>query len=232
MEIDHVFIATPSHEEANAFFNLGFNETQGRRHAGQGTKNRIVRFNNVFLEFLYLVDKHEATSSTTSRTQLYQRLTPSRHPTVSPFGVCFRPSINSFSFTMEYWDYKPSYLPNGVSIPVSTQGLEEPMWFFLSFGKAPSNTLNNDDSLIHKNGAEHVTNVQLHCAHFSDETKRTLSDIDQLTLLETQRIEDQIEESHSPNVPPNIHLLELELDNGRQGKTYDLRPNLPLIVSV
>lgn len=118
---------------------LGFIESQGNTHQGQGTKNRKFIFENLFLELIWLHHPHEAQSPTTQPTQLYERMTQS----ACPFGVGFRIKKQVY---FPYWTYQPQYLPKPLCIYVAQNNLlTEPVWFGADFLSKPSNPKNKQN---------------------------------------------------------------------------------------
>lgn len=113
IELDHVFWMMPKADvpaAAQAFETFGLRESYRRRHPGQGTANICYCFGNAFLEILWLEDEAEARSPEIARTLLAERATG----TANPFGIAWRGDAG-----IAMWDFKPPYLPDGLSIAVA-----------------------------------------------------------------------------------------------------------------
>lgn len=137
LEIDHVFLfIEPDGPEIDALQRLGFVETYRRAHPGQGTANVCFAFDNLYLELLWLTSETEARSEPTARTRLWERSQWRRLGTC-PFGIAVRGDLASAG--VPTWDYRPPYLPAGMSIPVATDSDDpmQPMLFVSPGREAP-----------------------------------------------------------------------------------------------
>lgn len=216
MEIDHIFICTEYNAPAaNLLKSFGLTEGTSNTHPGQGTANRRFFFKNFFIELLWLENADEAKSAITAPTMLYDRLT-SKSGDISPFGVCFRPN-NQADREVKFpsWSYRPNYLPDSLEVNIAKNtSLYEPMWFFLSFALRPElATEPKRQPLEHLNGLSEATTIEMTIPN--SDKNFSLSDLQQLGILNI------IDGSH--------HLLEITFDYGKQGLTYDFRPDLPMI---
>lgn len=206
MQIDHIFIRVqPGGAEADALREFGLSEGSGNVHPGQGTANRRFFFANAFLELLWIADEEEVRSEQTRPTMLHERLTAGE---ASPFGICFRPNAE-----FPTWDYKPTYLPAGMTIGVANNTpLSEPMWFYTSAGKAPE--LFEGESrqpLQHAAGLHHITGLRC-------------------TLPSTTTLSEASLASGIHFIEGDEHLLEISFDDEARGMSKDLRPGLPIIL--
>lgn len=112
--LDHIFILVPGEHTPLRHAlesDLGLRETYRRRHPGQGTTNICYAFDNAFVELLWIVDADECRSPTTRRLGFLERTTR------CPFGIAYR--CPEQPPPLETWDYRPSYLPPGMSIPIA-----------------------------------------------------------------------------------------------------------------
>jgi hypothetical protein len=216
MELDHVFICVkPGAPEADQLREFGLTEGSPNQHPGQGTANRRFFFDNTFLELLYLTDTEAATSSATSPTHLYERLTIVES-TTSQFGVCFRPSHpGEAEPAFRYWRYQPAYLPADKSVAIAAHApLAEPMWFFLTFGGRPASaTLDRRQPLLHTAGFREITRVRVVT------TAKDLSDAAK-AANDVRGVE-----IYSGDHP----LLEIGFDNEKHGLRADFQHTLPLV---
>lgn len=221
MEFDHLFIAVgAAATEADALLAAGFTEGPANMHPGQGTANRSFFFKNGFIEFLFETDRTELQSERTGPTRLYERLNGVR-PAVSPFGVCFRPSpVDNTDQTgglpFLCWRYQPDYLPDHLTVNIADTPLAEPMWFYLEFAQRPD-SLNRvcKTDLQHPNGVLVITDVciTVPVQGVLSEQAGLISKSDRFSLLQGDDC-----------------LAEVEFDDRKQGRCYDLRPEIPLVL--
>jgi hypothetical protein len=134
LEIDHLFVfIEPDGPEIEALRRLGLVETYRRAHPGQGTANVCFAFDNLYLELLWLTSEAEARSGPIARTRLWER-SQWRSLGTCPFGIAVRGDLAGAGVPV--WDYRPPYLPPGLSIAVAT-GSDDPMqpMLFVSPGR-------------------------------------------------------------------------------------------------
>jgi hypothetical protein len=116
--LDHAFVCVhPGHADAKRMRELGFTSEFQRGHAGQGTANDLVLFDENYLELLYLADRDEAERS---RVRLDRRC-EWKSSGASPFGIALRgPKPSTVAWT--------AYTLVGLSHPIwlATQTLEDP----------------------------------------------------------------------------------------------------------
>jgi hypothetical protein len=130
-----------------------------------------------------------------------------------PFGIGLRREGEEYAaLPFEAWDYRPPYLPEGMSfqMSVSSGQLGEPLVFFLPWLTAPA-----WPAPEHPNGARRVTSLEI-------------------TLV------DQVLESETISAVSGIGLasfrtgaayfMDVELDGAEAGDTLDLHPGVPLLI--
>lgn len=214
MEIDHVFLrAKLNAPEADLLREFGLTEGSGNKHSGQGTENRRFFFCNGFIEFMWVSDYSEIRSDITRPTMLYERLSDS---SVSPFGICFRPTVTASGTPFSMWDYAPKYMPNGMAIGIGSDvPLTEPMWFFLENGKAPVAAPDERrQPLEHAAGVREITSIAI-SAPFEkkcSDAARAAMDTGNVSIVAREQ-----------------HLMEITFDNNQSGQRHDFRPALPLV---
>ncbi|WP_374362494.1 VOC family protein [Pseudoduganella danionis] len=216
MELDHIFLRTSAGApEAALLLELGLTEGSANQHPGQGTANRRFFFHNAFLELLWIASPAEVSNAATSPTQLAQRLAPEQ--TASPFGLCFRPSEADSTPPFPSWPYRPAYLPAGMQVDIaSNTPLYEPMWFYLAQAVPPTQAeAARRQPLQHTLGVNAISAISVTVPGTEDWSAAALA-ARACTGLRLQR--------------GSAHLLELTFDQGRQGRTCDLRPALPLML--
>ncbi|MFC0170551.1 VOC family protein [Pseudoduganella danionis] len=216
MELDHIFLRTSAGApEAALLLELGLTEGSANQHAGQGTANRRFFFHNAFLELLWIQHAADVNNAVTRPTQLAQRL--AAEPTASPFGLCFRPSDTDATPPFPSWPYRPAYLPSGMQVDIASHTpLHEPMWFYLAQAVPPAQAAAaRRQPLQHALGVDAISAVTLTVPGTEHWSAAALA-ARACTGLSLQR--------------GSAHLLELTFDQGRQGRSVDLRPSLPLLL--
>ncbi|MEO0544732.1 MAG: VOC family protein [Pseudomonadota bacterium] len=133
IQLDHIFWMVPKEDVTHvlgAIAEFGLRESYRRNHPGQGTSNVCYCFENAFLEILWLESEEEARSPTIERTKLADRATGQ----ANPFGIAWRGEAG-----LEMWDFRPPYLPGGISIPmaVASDDTALPLLFTFPGSKAP-----------------------------------------------------------------------------------------------
>jgi hypothetical protein len=214
MDIDHLFIRVePGGPEGEALRAFGLAEGSGNRHPGQGTANRRFFFRNAYIELLWLDDVQQARSELTAPTMLFERLA-NADPAISPFGVCFRPSVpDEARPSFPSWRYTPTYLPPGLAIDIGVGDLPEPMIFFLSFASRPdAQPVKPRQPMTHRHGLRELTTVRI-----------TAPTCDGPCSLAAAAAGVEI-------VSGQFHLMELGFDNETQAQVHDFRPQLPLVL--
>lgn len=213
-ELDHVFFATTeadSVERTLAEFGMTF--TERRVHSGQGTANSCARFENAFFELLRPHDLAEMRSSVVRPLGLEERMRW-RETGASPFGICLRSNDagGSRSWPFETWAYEAAYLPKGASIPVVTPaGLHADPLVFISTQAKPVTGANSE----HRGARRALTRVTVQRADRSSPSAGVSWFAENGLLSLTS----------GP-----AHLLELEWDHGREGKSQRFSAAVPIVV--
>jgi hypothetical protein len=214
VELDHLFIASrlgaPGGDVLREF---GLMEGSGNVHPGQGTANRRFFFANAMLELLWVDDEDMARGEGAARLGLAERCA-SVDPTVSPFGVCFRPSPGHPVPLFDTWSYRPPYLPPALSIQVAPVSMHEPLWFFIGFSGRPDRiNTESREPIDHSVKLREITAVRIASAYATDlsSTARQLRDLGLVAF------------DHAKE-----HLMEIEFDGADGGLVQDFRPQLPL----
>ncbi|OQX02821.1 MAG: glyoxalase-like domain protein [Thiothrix lacustris] len=217
MQMDHIFVCVQAHApEADALVALGLTEGSPNRHPGQGTANRRFFFDNAFLELLWLADAEEAQQPLTQPTRLYERLCDTTGQ-ISPFGVCFRPSMPDELPNFPVWQYQPGYLPASLQVDIAMDTpLAEPMWFFLGFGSRPDQaSASKQQPLQHSLGVKTVTALRL-------------TVVTQVPLSQAATAAQQV--SGVEVCVGDVPLLEISFDEEKQEQMRDFRPLMPLVL--
>lgn len=214
LELDHVFIfVSEGAPEADALSKFGFSEGEPNVHPGQGTSNRRFFFSNMMLELLWVSNVDEVKSALTKPTMFWERWS-GRNNNRSPFGIVLRSSSAELPF--DGWEYKPNYLPEGVSFLVGNNAeiLNEPIFFRMPFGKMPGSK-KKTQPFQNNSGFTKVTSLCVKMPQTSPESPiiKTLGDVDTISFKES-----------------DSHVMEVGFDGEHRGKSKDFRPELPLIV--
>ncbi|WP_085906995.1 VOC family protein [Kiloniella majae] len=139
VEIDHLFIFVDAPKEgdtpaeAHLLQSAGFVESYRRNHPGQGTTNICYCFDHAYIELLWVNNTADITSPLIRETKLFER-SQWKETATSPFGIALRSEM-----PFDTWDYRPPYLPQGMSIPVTTTSLDarQPFIFTSPGGQRP-----------------------------------------------------------------------------------------------
>lgn len=215
LEFDHLFICCDTGApDVDTILSCGFTEGSSNRHPGQGTTNRRLFFPNAMLEFLWIENTEEVQQPEIRPIRLWER---SRHRETgySPFGVSLRPRGQSISIPFTTVAYAPPYLPASLQIDIAASTHPaEPLIFVIPFGKRPDQLMGDrQQPLEHACGCREITQV-----HIDIVQQAPLSDA--ATTLDTEGIV----HVHPASEP----LATVAFDHGRQGRSLDCRPRLPL----
>lgn len=210
LELDHVFVAVSrGGPELDELRRAGFEEGPENVHQGQGTACRRVFFENVYLEFIWLVHEREAAATQIEKTGLAARA--GCQAGASRIGIAFRSrDTERVEWPVETWPYRPPYLPPNAAIPVASNStvLSEPLLFFMAWPRQWS-----APHLPHPNGALEVSGLRI-----------------TVVASETPSREVQWLErwgGASVEAGPS-ELLEVELDGGAAGRSLNLGSTMPL----
>lgn len=132
-QIDHIFTFASPRAGPAALAALGLVESYRRRHPGQGTANACYCFDNAYVELLWPESRPESRAEMNdpaiAPTALGERA-DWRGNGACPFGIALRPAgTEAGPFPLSYWDYRPPYLPDGMSIPVAEVSRDPAMPF-------------------------------------------------------------------------------------------------------
>jgi len=212
MIVDHVYFCTDNPEEIKFFLKKkGFVEGEPNSHPGQGTANHRFFFKNFMFEIIYIVDETELGSERTKVLGIKEQF---KNPKSCKFGVIMRPDEEKENgFSLESEKYKPLYLPDGMHMDVISKTFEdEPKFVYLSFAGPPKGR-DECKQYIGNNEIHNVTSVSYIKKGTVSKTLKEISEKSNISLL-----------SNANNI------LELEFDNGTNGKTEEFEPVLPLRV--
>jgi hypothetical protein len=211
IEFDHLFVCTAEGApEAERLIQLGLNEGPPNRHPGQGTANRRFAFSNGMVELLWVSDPREAQNQNTARTMLWERWS-GRYDNACPFGICVRPlDFQKTISPFPGWDYRPAYLPDPLFIHVGEAGIDEPMWYYLSYLRRAHR---EQWFIEHPIGIREITRLRLHSP-----------------VPIRSRVSEILVEAGIVHIGMgSTYLLEIEFDHNRKKLRVDFRPDLPVV---
>ena len=219
LELDHIFVCVePLAPEAEILKTFGLTEGRRRIHRGQGTANVCFFFHNVYLELLWLSDSEEIQSDIIRPLGLWERCRW-KETNACPFGIAFRKKIlNSPSLPFSTWNYYAPYLAPEGFIPISTnsKNLSEPLIFISPSTQKPANLPpEKRPPLIHTLQLVQITGLQVTLPgvrNFSPEI---------LTLIELGLVQFSHGDSYH---------LEIEFDDGKEGRLQNFHPELPISI--
>jgi len=121
--VDHVFcLVEPGFPEEEDLRAAGFAVDFGREHAGQGTRNRLVLFENAYLELIWVSDEAEAEQNVLRLDR--------RASGPCPFGIGLQGLIDDH-LRRDMWLYELPGLPGGLWIYEPSSRLDGPLVFVI-----------------------------------------------------------------------------------------------------
>lgn len=217
VELDHAFIlCAAGAPEAALLSRLGLTEGSANTHPGQGTACRRFFFRNTYVELLWVCDEREARSEPAQRTRLWERWSL-RGQGACPFGIVLRPARDTHAGQPPFptWAYAPSYLPAGLAIEVAVDTpLSEPEFFYLGFQRGRAG--GTQEPIAHAIAAAEITSLRIGTPVPPRPQSIAARSVEAGGVL-----------SFSAS---NEYVLSLTFDGAIEGKSADLRPDLPLVM--
>ncbi len=221
IELDHVWImVSPDAPERAAFERAGFQISKDiNHHEGTGTSSITVELENTYLELMWPDPKVPVSQGMERAAEKYHQRQLWRTSGWCPIGVGFRrgaPSNEALPFPT--WTWTADWMPKGSVMEMLTprDDTRSPALFI-----EPSSLSNTREQAAraalyhHPIGAHRITAIQLI-------SPKTYQPIAALTYLQTQRL--------LSVKPGDDWVVELTFDEGKQEKSKDLRPDLPLVI--
>lgn len=226
LTIDHLFVLVPpgAQRAQAALQQAGFTvNTSVNRHDGGGTASITVRFDNAYLELLWVDSTVPLDSAWGPRAERYRRAVPGRPTDPSPFGVGLRrlPSAPE-ALPWVTRPYHALWMEPDEQIDVlapAADFMPAPRVFVVPRSMAfdawsAEEVQDHPAHFRHPIGAHRLTSVELHLPPIA-------------AALPPGR-PGQIEGLRL--VPDTTHLAILTLDDGATGRSVDLRPAMPLLI--
>jgi hypothetical protein len=194
------------------------------RHNGQGTASVTVELLNGFLELIYPDPTVPVSPNLQAGAEKFRLKSAWRETGYSPFGIVFdRTPATPETFPFATWKISADWMEKGTSIEILTPK-EMPKAISLSISAQPGDTRGNEAlardpvkgaMFLHPNGARRLTALRVVApsAGVYPPAASFLADHGLLKIDVGTR-----------------WLLEVTLDDGKQGVTKSLEPDLPLVV--
>jgi hypothetical protein len=237
LQLDHLNIWVKNPEKAKQrLTDIGFTavpDSLSAIHRGQGTAGRYFHFLNNYLELIFVNDQDELEENNAKNEALdFTKRVNYDQNNASPFSIALKVTdYDVEKIPFEKVKYHQEWMEPNASIYAaknSKTNLSEPS-VFVVYPKLESDTyktiadLQNipDDYAFardfykHANGAQKLTNIIITSIDL-DVTTKTMKAINSIEDIIVKKGKD--------------HLMELYFDNNSQGKSFDLRPDLPLII--
>lgn len=227
LRLTHAWVVvTPGAPERTALERAGFRIAPTfNRHDGQGTASVTVEFLNGFLELIYPDSTVPVAPGLRAGAEKFRLKSAWRETGYSPLGLVFdRTPATPAPLPFATWKVSADWMEQGTFIEVMTPK-EMPKAISLSIESHPAASERENELLArdsvrgamfrHPNGAQHLTGVRV-VAPGPDRLPPAASYIATHGLV-------TFDLGHE-------WLLDVTLDNGRQGVTKDLRPDLPILI--
>ncbi len=202
-------------------------------HKGQGTAGRYFNFLNGYLELIFVYDKNELEKNNEKNYDLdFTKRADFKKNGASPFSLALKvKDYKTGKIPFEKVSYHQDWMEENVNIysaKNSKTNLNEPS-IFVVYPEIESERfetlteLNNipeeyalwREFYKHPNGAQKITDIVITSRglNLNTETIKAVNGIENLTVKSGKE-----------------HLMEVHFDNDIQGESFDLRPELPLII--
>lgn len=237
LQVDHLNIWVKNPEKAKQkLIDIGFTsipDSLSKIHTGQGTTGRYFYFLNNYLELIFVYNQNELEQNNIKNKDLdFTERANFEKNGASPFSIALKvKDYNTEKIPFQKIRYHQDWMEGNASIysaKNSKINLKEPSIFVVypeiesERFETMSDLKNIPDEYAfarafykHPNGAKKITNINITSTDLDikTETIKAINGIKNITVKSGKE-----------------HLMKLYFDNNIQGKTFDLRPELPLIV--
>lgn len=237
LQVDHfnIWVKNPKIAKER-LTDIGFTsvpDSLSQIHTGQGTAGRYFHFFNGYLELIFVYDQKELEKNNAKNKDLdFTERANFEKNGASPFSIALKvKDYNTEKIPFEKISYHQNWMEENVNVysaKNSKTNLKEPSIFVVypeieserfetlsDLKNIPDEYAFAREFYKHPNGAKKITNIVI-----------TSTDLDLKT--ETIKAVNGIEKLSVKN--GTEHLMELYFDNNVQEKSFDLRPELPLII--
>lgn len=217
---------------------LGFTsipDSLSKIHKGQGTTGRYFNFLNAYLELIFIYDQQEFDTNNKVNNQLdfYERASFENNG-ASPFSIALKiKDYNVDKIPFETIKYHQEWMEENESIfaaKSSKKNLKEPS-IFVVYPQIESDVFERMEDLKnipdeyaiwrtffkHPNGAKKITKMTIISSDL-DQKSETIHAVNEIKNLSIKKGQE--------------HLMEITFDENIQGKSFDLRPELPLLINL
>lgn len=237
LQLDHLNIWVNNPEKAKEqLINIGFTavpDSLSQIHHGQGTTGRYFHFLNSYLELIFVYDQNELEENNNKNKALdFTERANFEKNDASPFSLALKvKDYNVTKIPFKIVRYHQDWMGDSVCIYSARNSkthLKEPSIFVVypEIESEQFETLadlkNIPDEYAfarafykHPNGAKKITSIKI-TSRDLDPNTTTIKALNLIDNLSVKKGKD--------------HLMELYFDNNIQGKSYDLRPETPLII--
>lgn len=239
LQIDHFNIWVKNPQKTKERLNdIGFTsvpDSLSQIHKGQGTAGRYFNFLNCYLELIFVYDQNELEENNAKNKDLdFTERANFEKNGASPFSIALKvENYNIEKIPFEKVSYHQDWMEQNVNIysaKNSKTHLKEPSIFIVypqieserfetlsDLEKIPDEYALWREFYKHPNGAKKITKIIITSTDVDLNTKtiKAVNGIENITIKNGKE-----------------HLMELYFDNNIQGKSFDLRPELPLIINL
>lgn len=225
LELDHFFVwVTKGAPEAEALQQAGLQlQPDTHPHTGQGTASKIFIFENVYLELIWIEDEQAATKNAARSGIDMLRRSRWKQTGASPFGVgLHRKSGESGELPFPVRPYWAEWMKPDTTIEFAqnVSNATEPMYFVLP----PYISVGSPEVQARLKETVKTSPHQLAVSRLTDlKIVTTGSRLTSTSEMLTRGGVVKVERGSAP-------LAQLTFDGGRQGKSIDLRPRLPVLL--
>ena len=228
LTLSHAWIVvTTGAPERKALEKAGFRIAPTvNRHDGQGTASVTVELLNGFLELIYPDPTVPVSPASQAGAEKFRLKSAWRETGYSPIGIVFdRTPATPEKLPFATWRISADWMEKGTFIEMMTPK-EMPRAVSLSISSHPASTRESENEMLardpakgraflHPNGARRLTGLRV-VAPGADSLPPAASYIAARGLVKFD--------------VGGHWLLEVTLDNGKQGVTKNLEPNLPMVI--
>lgn len=237
LQLDHFNIWVKNPKKAKErLTKIGFTsvpDSLSAIHKGQGTAGRYFRFLNGYLEFIFVYDQNELEENNEKNKDLdFTKRADFEKNGASPFGLALKvKDYNIEKIPFDKVRYHQDWMEKNMNIysaKNSKNELKEPSIFVVypeieferfetlsDLKNIPEEHALWREFYKHPNGAQKISKIIITSSNLNLNTKtiKAVNGIENLTIKSGKE-----------------HLMELYFDDNIQGKSFDLRPELPMII--